>query len=348
MNNYNIIGIDLAKRNFYIVAIDKNRKAILKKSITREDFFSKFIPEFSKPQTFAFEACGGCHYVAQVLQEKGHKVIVLKPKDVKAYANAKQKNDSNDALAICKAALDPELMRVHAKSQEEQQISYLHKSRQNIIQQRIQRSNSLITSLMEFGYIVKIGKSRFAQKCESFVKDALEKQYFLNAVYDEMIKDCEEIKSLLIREQALDKHIVQKNKESKIAINLETIPGIGPINASILSNKPMKAYSSAKDFAASLGLVPTQHTTGGKIILGSITKQGDRYARTMLIQGARSIVMRAHKKDFSKKEDSIYQFVERLINKGKGYNVICVAVANKLARIAYSCAMNNVKYNEAA
>lgn len=348
MTKYNIIGIDLAKRKFYIVAIDENRKAVLKKSITREDFFSKFIDEFSEPQTFAFEACGGCHYVAQILKEKGHKVIILKAKDIKAYAKVKQKNDSNDALAICKAALDPELMQVHAKSQQEQVVSYIHKSRQNIIQQRIQISNSILSSLQEFGYIVKVGKSRFAKECKNYIEDALEKKYFLIEVYNEMLKDCEEIEKLLKRELELDVQIAQKNKESTIATNLETIPGIGPINASILSNKPMSSYKSAKDFAASLGLVPKQNTTGGNIKLGSITKQGDRYARTMLVQGARTVVMRSHRKDFSKKTDSIYKFIERLENKGKGYNVICIAVANKLARIAYSCYINGVSYDAAA
>ena len=133
------------------------------------------------------------------------------------------------------------------------------------------------------------------------------------------------------------------NKDSEIATKLETIPGIGPINASILSNKPVKIYSSAKDFAASLGLVPKQSTTGGNIKLGSITKQGDRYARTMLIQGARSIVMRSYKCN-APTNDAIYQLAARLLNKGKSFNVTCVAVANKLARVAYACSINKVKY----
>lgn len=348
MSQYSIIGIDLAKRNFSIVAIDENRKAILKKSITREDFFLKFLPEFSEPQTFAFEACGGCHYVAQVLQELGHKVIVLKPKDVKAYAKSKQKNDSNDALAICKAALDPELMRVKTKTKQQQEVSYLHKTRQNTIQQRVQTSNALITSLMEFGYIVKCGKSKFAMNCVNYIEEALKGQYFDESIYQQMLVECQKIEALFVRQYELDKLIVQKNKESELAIKLETIPGIGPINASILSNKPMEIYTSAKHFAASLGLVPQQFTTGGEIKLGSITKQGDRYARTMLIQGARSIVMRSHRKDYSKKTDAIYQFIERLENKGKGFNVVCVAVANKLARIAYGCWANKAEYSAKA
>lgn len=345
MNDYNIIGIDLAKRNFHIAAISADRKLVLSKAINREDFFQKFLPKLPAQQTFAFEACGGCHYVAQHIEKLGHKVILLKPKDIKAYAKAKQKNDANDALAICKAALDPEIMRVQIKSREQQAISYLHKIRQNVIQQRIQLSNGLITSLMEFGYIVGCGKSKFAKTCLHYVKEALEKNYIEDSVYAEMITQCQIIDELLIREAQLDKSIIQKNKESEIACKLETIPGIGPINASILSIKPMRIYSSAKDFAASLGLVPSQHTTGGEIKLGHITKQGDRYARTMLIQGARSIVMRSHRKDFSRKEDAVYKFIERLENKGKGFNVICVAVANKLARIAYSCYINNTEYS---
>jgi transposase len=344
MNHYNIIGIDLAKRKFHIAAINHNREVVLKKAITREDFFNKFLLNLAKKQTFAFEACGGCHYVAQVLQEQGHQVIMLKAKDVKAFAKIKQKNDINDAIAICRAALDPELMRVHIKSKQEQGISYIHKTRQNIIQQRIQISNSLITSLLELGYIVKCGKSKFAKSCSSYIEEAFKERYFDESVYAEMLLECQEIQRLLIRELNVDRSIIQKNKASELATKLETIPGIGPINASILSNKPMKNYNSAKDFSASLGLVPKQNTTGGNIKLGSITKQGDRYARTMLIQGARSIVMRSYRKGLVKKTDDIYQFIERLEARGKGFNLICVAVANKLARIAYSCYINNREY----
>lgn len=106
----------------------------------------------------------------------------------------------------------------------------------------------------------------------------------------------------------------------------------------------MESYATSRDFAASLGLVPKQSTTGGNIRLGRITKQGDRYARTMLIQAGRSIVMRSYKENTPK--DEIYKFVDRLKRKGKKFNVICVAVANKLARIAYACVINVVRYQE--
>jgi len=155
--------------------------------------------------------------------------------------------------------------------------------------------------------------------------------------------DCQEIKQLLEREKQLDKEIKACNKTCAAAILLETIPGIGSINASISGNKSMEAYQSAKDFAASLGLVPRQHTTGGHIQLGSISKQGDRYARTMLIQAARAIVMRTFKANVPQ-NDALYSFAQKLKQAGKPFNVTCVAVANKLARIAYACVTRTRAY----
>lgn len=173
MSNYKVIGIDLAKKNFAIAAINESNKVLFKKSITRKDFFDTEINNLEPGQTFAFEACGGAHYAAKKLKEAGHKVIVLKAKDVKPYAKLRQKNDKNDAIAIAKAACDPDLMHVEPKTPDQQLVSYLHKARQNVIQQRIQRSNSLITSLFEFGYLVQCGKAKFARICKDYVQEAL-------------------------------------------------------------------------------------------------------------------------------------------------------------------------------
>lgn len=347
MNNYRVIGIDLAKKKFHYAAINDQNKVVAKAAIHRDDFFSKLQSLFAPNSTFAFEACGGSHYVAQKLQEHGHKVEMLKPKDVKPHAKTRQKNDINDSIAICKAALDPDLMRVRPKSKEEQEITYLHKARQNIIQQRIQRSNSLMTSLLEFGYLVDCGKSKFAKQCKEHIDSALEQKLITQVVYNEMILECMEIEQLYKREYALDKKIVELNKQSKKAQLLQTIPGIGPINASLLSIKPVGLYKSAKDFSASLGLVPKQNTTGGNVSLGGITKQGDRYARTMLIQAGRSLVMRSYKPDPTTgalPSGDLYEFIYRLKKKGKHFNKVCVAVANKLARIAYACLIQEVAY----
>lgn len=345
MKEYTIIGIDLAKTKFHLAALNAENKVVMKQSISRKDFIEKLGVMFAPKQIFAFEACGGAHNIGQILIAAGHKVIALKPKDVKAYAKSRQKNDINDAIAICKAAQDPDLKHVQLKTKEEQAVAYLHKSRQNVIQQRIQRSNSIMTSLQEFGFVVTCGKAKFAKECEDYVAKACEEGFVTTEVMKEMIEDCEEIKQLIKREKTLDNLIVAKNKVSEKAQLLGLIPGIGPINASILSIKPMASYETARDFAASLGLVPKQNTTGGQIKLGRITKQGDRYARTMLIQAGRSIVMRSYKAN--PPADALYNFAAKLKKKGKKFNVIAVALANKLARIAYACVTKNIDYQAA-
>lgn len=343
MSQYKVIGIDLAKKKFHLAALNIEGEVAFTKAINRREFFAQLSTLFPTPETFAFEACGGCHYTAQCLQELGHQVILLKPKDVKPYAKSRQKNDINDAIAICRAACDPLLMWVQPKTKAQQEVAYLHKARANAIRHRIQRSNSLMTSLQEFGYVVECGKARFAKDCEIYVKAAHQEGYVCEAIYAQMLLDCEEIAQFLGREKSLDHAIAQSNKEHAPARVLAKIPGIGPINASVLSHKPMALYKSAKDFAASLGLVPKQNTTGGTIKLGSITKQGDRYARTMLIQAGRAIVMRTFKGQVP--SDPLYKFAQALRAKGKHFNVICVAVANKLARIAYGCVQNQTAYH---
>ena len=158
-----------------------------------------------------------------------------------------------------------------------------------------------------------------------------------------LILDGQEIDQLIRREKILSKEIGKMNKSSLKARRLESIPGIGIINASILSIKPAISYDNAKEFAASLGLVPRQNTTGGNIKLGSITKQGDRYARTMLIQAGRSILMRCSKKE-AIADDAIYQFAAKLRKEGKHFNVAAVAIANKLARVSYAILSKDQDY----
>jgi transposase len=342
MQDYTVVAIDLAKTKFHIAALDESHKVVFKKALSRKEFIEKLAEMFAPSQTFAFEACGGAHNIGQILVEAGHKVIALKPRDVKAYAKSRQKNDTNDAIAICKAALDPDLKHVVLKSKEQQVVAYLHKSRENVIQQRIQRSNSLLTSLQEFGFVIICAKTKFAKHCKDYVLEGYSKGFICDIVKEEMLNDCQEIEELLKREKELDDLIAFKNKGCEKAKILSEISGIGPINASILSIKPMESYETAKDFAASLGLVPKQNTTGGNVKLGGITKQGDSYARKMLIQAGRSVVMRAYKENPPK--GSLYDLVARLREKGKKFNVIAVAVANKLARIAYACVTKKVRY----
>lgn len=343
MEHYRTIGIDLAKRKFHYAVMSADGDIEEKKKILVEDFFDQIDKNFDKKiDRFAFEACGGANNTAQKLMEKGFEVIMLKPRDVKPYAKSRQKNDMNDAIAICRAACDKTLKRVRPKSRAQQEVAFYHKTRCNCIAQRVRKSNSLMTSLHEFGFIVTCGKSTFAKNCADYIEQAYNENAISKIIYTEMKIHVEQIQALLCEEKRLDKILNMMNKKSPKAMKLRTIPGIGPINASLFSEVPVAFYDTAKDFAASLGLVPKQFTTGDKIVLGGITKQGDRYSRQMLVQAARSLIMRTGKGNVP--SDPVYKFILKLKEAGKHSNVIAVAVANKLARIIYGCLTHDQPY----
>lgn len=343
MKYNNIIGLDLAKRIFHLVKINEDGKKIASKKLKREDVLSYLTAEASGKENVlvAMEACGSCHYWAQELKARQINVKLLKTKDVQAYAKSKQKNDINDALAIAKAARDPELKAVMAKDKMSQEIMILHKNRQNVIKMRVRMTNSLMAMLLEFGYLTKLPKGKFGMVAADEVEQAYEQGYLSDFSYQILKVNVQQIQLFYQQEKELDNLIKQRNRENAKAIRLEQIIGIGPINASVLSSLSMESYDSAKDFAASLGLVPSQHTTGGKTKLGGISKQGNKYARTMLIQAGRSIVMLALKR--KEPQDKILQWARKLYQT-KPFNVACVAVANKLARVAYGVTMRQLDY----
>ena len=344
MNDNIIAGIDLAKNIMHFALTNRSGKKITQFKAKRDNFLSA-IAQLDPNTLIAMEACGSSNYWAQEITRLGYRVRLIKTKDAKVYARSKQKNDFNDALAVAKAARDPELQSVRAKSKAGQDISLMHKTRQNTIRDRIQKTNSMMSSLSEYGYLTKLSKGKFCKACSSEVENAYQENFISKQAYEILKIDCQEITALCEKEKLIDKLIVHSNKQSAKATKLQNILGIGPINASCLSNAPMENYETPRDFAASLGLVPKQSTSGDEIVLGGITKQGDRYARTMLIQAGRSVVMRA--KTIKAPTDKLLIWAQRKLAEGKHFNLVCVGVANKLARIAYSVVINNTEYKEA-
>jgi len=328
-----IIGLDLAKRKFHLVGTDQEGTKIMSCKLDRSqvlDFFEKC----PSPLIVAMEACGSCHYWGKEIKKLGHTVILLKPRDIKPYALSRQKNDTNDALAIAKAARDKNLRHVHLKSRDEQDLSLLHKIRANTISERIRKTNSLMSSLLEYGFDVGVTKTKFIKEMNALLTHALEKKYITQFAYDLLEPTLETISRLVAQEKEIDAKIIALNKDSPRVQTLLTIPGVGPINGSMLSNMPMESYETSRDFAASLGLVPRQNTTGGEVCLGSITKQGSRQVRTLLIQGARCLIMNA-----MRIENPLCKLMRWVKNAHKrlGFNKASVAIANKLARIAHAC-----------
>jgi transposase len=337
----NIIGIDLAKNIMHTVEVDPTGKQIKKSKVNRKEFHS-YILNLQKDSIIAMEACGSSNYWAQEITQIGLTVKLMKTKDVKAYAQSRQKNDYNDALAITKAARDPELKSVRPKTKEEQDVSTLHKMRAHTIRARVRKTNSMMSSLYEYGYVTELSKSKFCISCADEVRDAYKAGYITKETQQLLLIESNEIKALCKKEALLDKMITKRNKKNKTAKKLLQIPGIGPINASCLSVTSMDSYETPRDYAASLGLVPKQNTSGDHVVLGSITKQGDRYTRTMLIQAGRSVVIRA--KINKDPKDQLTKWAKQKLSEGKHFNLVAVGVANKLARIAHSLTINDTEY----
>lgn len=339
------MGIDLAKTNFHLSGLDACGKKIINKKMKREHVLSELASHQSAGTVVAMEACASAHYWAQQIQQMGFTVKLYNPKVVKAYASTKQKNDANDALSIAKTALDPDRRTVAIKTRAEQQISFIHKRRKQLIEQRIQNTNELRAVLCEFGIYETLSCHNFINTIGLIIEEAHKENPFFDEVYLILQNMVATIQALQADIKTLDKVIVEQNKSSETAKQLLTIPGVGPICASILRICPMSSYDNPRDFSASLGLVPSQNTTGGTIKLGRITKHGSRYIRSVLIQGSRSLIISASRRQQEGKslcslKKWALQKVEEL-----GFNKASVAVANKLARISWAVIIHGKAYD---
>jgi transposase len=341
MQDYTSVAIDLAKRSFHIVALNAEGKKALSRKVGRQELTAFMTQTFPPGLPIAMEACGGCHYWGRELTKQGFKVVLLKTLDVKPYARGRQKNDATDALAIARAALDPENRPVPMKSPEQQEMSLLHTLRANTVQSRIRKTNALMALLHECGFVAEASKTTFARVAAARVTQAYEDGFITPALYEALMEEAKAIEAFLAREKDLDKIIEALAQSNKAAQMLQTIPGIGPIISSIMSVQAFERYPTSRDFAASLGLVPSQRTTGGDIHLGPITKRGNRYVRTMLIQGARCILMGCSKG--RGKQDALISWAYKL-QKRKGFNTACTALARKLACVGYACVVNKTSY----
>ena len=341
MTEYKTVGLDLAKRKFHLVALDPTGKKVLTHKCMRDELLPHILSTYTKNTLIAMEACGGANYWARTLQKHGFPIVLLKPNEVKAYAKVRQKNDTNDALAIAKTALDPDMRTVQPKSLEIQELRLIHKLRATTIRDRVQKTNALMAHLHEFGYVCEETKGTFARNAQAVIQKAYEQDIFSVSTKDLFLEEAKAIQALLDHEKSLDKKIKDMNATNEKSIILQTIPGVGPLIGSILSTLPYEAHGQARELSASLGLVPSQHTTGGTVKLGRISKRGDGYVRRLLIQGARCILMGASKARGT--QDPMVTWAYRLW-KRKGFNVACVALANKLARISYACVRDSQIY----
>ena len=321
------IGIDLAKNVFQVHGVDEQHEVVLARQLRRK----QMIPFFNKlePCLIGMEACATAHHWARELTKLGHTVRLIPPVYVKAYVK-RSKNDAADAAAICEAVTRPSMRFVPIKTEEQQAALVVHRARDLLIRQRTQLTNALRAHLAERGIVAEKGREGLAKLVE-IISVARSTQSLPGAMLQALDVMLAHLASLQQQVGELDRCIQVQHKASDVSRRLESIPGIGVIGATAIAATVTDPgqFKSGRDLAAWVGLVPKQYSTGGKARLGSISKQGDRYLRRLLVVGGMSVVKMA--RIFPWK----YPWVAKLLEK-KPAKVVAIAVANKLARIAWA------------
>ncbi len=329
------LGIDIAKSVFQLHGTNKQDKVVLKKRLRRDQLlaFMQNLP----PCLVGMEACGGAHYWARKFQGYGHTVKLMSPQYVKPYVKT-NKNDYNDAEAINEAVGRPSMRFVGIKALWQQDIQTLHRARSRLMQLRNTLSSHTRGLLMEYGFVIpkQIGQLRRALPLISGDLDN-ELSTEMRALFAGLYEELQSVDTLISEK---DKQILAIHRESELSQRLGDIEGIGPLTATafISAVGDAKMFKRGRDCSAWLGLVPRQYSTGGKTILGSISKRGDRYLRTNLIHGARSVISRA-----DNKTDARSRWIQQLKSR-VGMNKACVALANKNARILWAIMASGERY----
>jgi transposase len=325
MKEFIRIGVDLAENYFQIHALISESGPAVTRKLRRSkvlEFFAQI-----EPCRVGMEACGSAHYWARELKKLGHDVVLMPPAYAKPYVK-RGKNDAVDAEAICEAMSRPGMRFVPVKSEENQAALMLHKTRELLVKQKTMSVNALRGHLAEFGIIVAKGISRVNELVELAESDAT----LPDAARRAAKVLAGQIEGLDVSLADLEEEIARAHAGSEMSRLLVEIPGIGKLIAwAIVASVPdPSVFKSARDFAAWLGLVPRQNSSGGKQTLGAITKQGNRYIRKMLVLGATSLL-----KAVRKRKGILRDFIVALLAR-KPARLVTVALANKLARIVFA------------
>jgi transposase len=329
------IGIDLAKNTFQVHGVNAHGTVTVRKAI-RRDQMGKFFANL-EPCLVGMEACGSAHYWARRLQGYGHTVRLMAPQFVKPYVKS-NKNDAADAEAICEAVARPNMRFVPIKNVEQQAILSIHRARQGFVKARTAQANQIRGLLAEYGITVSTGINRIAQQVPKLLD---EREDELPGSFRQLIcRLMDSLKDLSRQVEELEHEIQRWHRSSEASCKLAEIPGVGPITASALvaSVGDAKAFKNGRQMAAWLGLVPKQHSSGGKPTLLGISKRGDTYLRTLMIHGARALVRYANAK-----AESANGWLLGLVAR-RNANVAAVAQANKNARIAWALLAHDRKF----
>ena len=337
MNEVITIGLDLVKSVFQVHGVDALGKPIIRRQLRRRQVlaFFKKLP----PCLVGMEACATSHYWAREIAALGHEVRVMPARYVKPYVK-RNKSDAADAEAICEAVTRPTMRFVPIKTPEQQAVLMLHRTRALFVRQRTALINALRAHLAEFGIVAGVGRNGL-EKLLEVIADAQDARVppaardCLMALRDQLV---------MVRQQILeaDRRILAWHRASEVSRRLAEIPGVGPLIATALvaAVPDPYAFRSGRDFSAWIGLVPREDSTGGKHRPGHISKAGDRYLRRLLVIGALSVIKRA-KQTSSTRRAWLVALMGRRPTK-----VAAIALANKIARIAWAIMVRGTRYKE--
>ena len=337
MGEITTIGVDLAKHVFQVHGVDAEGATVLRKQLRRGQllaFFSKL-----PPCIVGLEACATAHYWARELGALGHEVRLMPAQYVKAYIK-RNKNDAADAEAICEAVSRPTMRFVPTKTAEQQAALLLHRGRERLVRQRTALVNALRAHLAEFGVIAPQGL-RNVGKLIGIVRNE-EDARLPDAARQVLQVLAAQIEQLETAIAELETQLMAWHKSNPVSQRLATIPGIGPIIATAIAATVVEpnGFRSGREFAAWLGLVPRQNSTGGKNRLGGISKRGNQYLRRLLINGASANLLRS-------KATNANPWVIGLRRRRPSL-VVAVALANKTARIAWAVMHRQKNYQRMA
>jgi len=339
MQTITTVGLDIAKSVFQVHGVDAQGKVIVRRQLKRRyvlAFFQKL-----PPCLIGIEACASSHYWSRELQALGHTVRLMPPAYVKPYLK-RQKNDSADAEAICEAVTRTNMRFVPTKTVEQQSCLMLHRTRHLFIRQQTAVINAIRAHFAEFGIVAPVGRTG-VEELLKIASDGNDKRL------PDVARVCiaalgAQLQMLKARILEFDRLIMAWHRSNQVSKRLDEVPGVGPALATALvaSVADPKAFRSGRDFSAWIGLVPKQHSSGGRERLGGISKQGDRYLRSLFVAGALAVIRYAKKRG-SKNRPWLAALLAR-----KPTKVAAIALANKIARMAWAMMAKGERYKQLA
>jgi transposase len=331
------IGLDIAKSVFQVHGVNVAGQVVVRRQLKRRyvlAFFQKL-----PPCLIGIEACASSHHWSRELQALGHTVRLMPPAYVKPYVK-RQKNDATDAEAICEAVTRANMRFVETKTLEQQSGLVLHRTRHLFIRQQTAVINAIRAHLTEFGIVAPVGRNGVEDLLD-VVADPSDKRVppIARACLAALGAQLHSLKEQILE---FDRMIRAWHRSSEISLRLDDCPGVGPVMATALAATiaDPKAFRSARNFSAWIGLVPKQYSSGGKNRLGSISKQGDRYLRSLFVAGALAVIRYA-KIHGTKHRPWLTALLARRPTK-----VAAIALANKIARMAWAMMARDERYKE--